>query len=631
MLYVSSTSAARRTGLLMLFWVFSIFHAYTQRVEGEWKDTAFIRQFYQKTNADIPMRDGVTLHTSIYSPRDHSVDYPVIFNRTPYGIESSSEAFSRLLPEYSHFLEAGYIIVLQDVRGRFMSEGTFLDVRPYQPFKKEKETDENSDTWDSIDWLIHNLNNCNGKVGMIGVSYPGFYTTISIPDAHPALKAVSPQAPVTDWFMGDDWHHHGAFFMMDAFNFYSIFGLPRQSLTRKWSATYDFGSEDNYDFFRKLGSAVNAQKEYFDDSIQFWPELMQHTAYDEFWKARNPLRYLTSVKPAILVVGGWFDAEDLYGTLLTYKTIEDQNPNAVNTLIMGPWAHHQWAVDNGEHLGNIVWGSSTSDHFNELELAFFNHYLKDQENSSLPEASVFITGDNHWHNFASWPPETAKDTSLYLHAGGGITFKKPEKVDPYDEYISDPCNPVPYTITTEFKRNAAYMTADQRFASRRPDVMVYQTEPLDDEVTLTGPLQVDLYISTSGTDADFVVKLIDVFPQNTENLLTKDADSPAGGYQMLIRGDVMRGRYRNSYEKAEPFIPGEITRVSFEMPDVAHCFKKGHCIMVQVQNSWFPLVDRNPQQFIDIYRCSDKDYIKATQRIYHDASYPSCIHIKIWK
>ncbi len=595
----------------------------------DWKNPDEIRKYYDKKDVYIAMRDGVKLYTSIYSPKDRTHFYPVILTRTPYGIESSWEEFSKMLPEYSHFLESGYIIVFQDVRGRFMSEGSFVDVRPYIEVKKKKETDENSDTWDTVDWLIHNLRGCNGKVGVMGVSYPGFYSTMALPNAHPAIKVVSPQAPVTDWFMGDDWHHHGAFFLSDAFSFYANFGRPRHGLTRKWPPSVDYGDTDDYEFFMRLGPLLNARKRYFDDSIRFWNDLMDHPNYDDFWKARNPLRYLSDIRPAVLVVGGWFDAEDLFGTLMTYKTIEAQNPENQNRIIMGPWSHHQWSKGPGDKLGDISWDVNTTDYFNTLELRFFNYYLKDEGEMNIPEANVFIGGENSWHGFSEWPPEQAKDTVLYLLDEGRLAFSSPGKDLSFDEYVSDPSNPVPYISGIHARRTAEYMTADQRFAARRPDVMTYQTGTLSHDITFTGPLQVNLYVSTTGTDADYVVKLIDVLPPGAGTVNPDEPDVVLPGYQMLVRGDIMRGRFRNSYEKPEAMVPGEVTRVEFEMPDIAYCFKAGHQIMVQVQNSWFPLVDRNPQQFVDIYHCTEGDFVKATQRIYHDAQRPSGITVKV--
>ncbi len=589
----------------------------------------YIHEHYEKQEVYITMRDGVRLFTSVYSPRDKSRKYPILMTRTPYDIEPEADKYSGRLANYIHLMKDGYIMVMQDVRGRYMSEGGFEDVRPYNPHKKKKETDENSDTWDTIDWLVKNVDNNNGKVGIYGISYPGFYSTMSLPAAHPALKAVSPQAPVTNWFLGDDWHHNGAFFIMDAFNFYSTFGRPRRALTRKRLNNFDYPVDDNYQFFMDIGPVKNVTEKYFGDTIQFWPGLMSHPDYDDFWKARNVLPHLTDVKPAVLVVGGWFDAEDLFGPLHTYAAIERQNPVNNCRLVMGPWSHGQWAGGNTTHLGNVYWGGNPAEHYKALERNFFNFYLKGEGEMEIPEASVYITGANEWAAFDTWPPKQVMKKQLFFHENGGLVFTPPSANDSYDEYVADPAKPVPYTEDVHLHRTREYMTDDQRFAARRPDVMVYSTEILTEDITLTGPVTVNLYVSTTGTDADYVVKLIDVFPDKVADYPKNEKGVPMGDYQMLVRGDVFRGRFRESFEKPVPFIPGEVSKVSFTLQDLAHTFKKGHKIMIQVQNSWFPLVDRNPQQFVDIYNCGEKDFIKATHRIYHDRDRPSGIEFLI--
>ncbi len=589
----------------------------------------YIRKHYDKKEVYITMRDGVRLFTSIYSPKNKKQTYPILMTRTPYDIEPVKKEYSGRLASYIHLMKGGYIIVMQDVRGRYMSEGTFEDVRPFIPDKKGKEIDENSDTWDTIDWLVKNVKNNNGRVGVFGISYPGFYSTMSLPDAHPALKAVSPQAPVTDWFLGDDWHHNGALFLIDAFTFYSSFGRPRKGLTRERFSGFVFPVDDNYQFFLDIGPVKNVQKKYFDDSIQFWPEMMSHPNYDDFWKARTVLPHLKNIKPAVLVVGGLFDAEDLYGPWYTYQAIEKQNKENENRIVMGPWSHGQWASGNTTHLGNIYWGGNPAEHFKELELQFFNYYLKGEGEMTIPEASIYITGSNRWAAFDSWPPKNTREKHLYLREGGGLSFDAPGLAESFDEYVADPAKPVPYTEDVHLRRTTEYMTDDQRFAARRPDVMVYSTEVLKEDITVTGPVQVDLYVSTTGTDADYVVKLIDVFPDKVDDQPRNEKHVPMGGYQMLVRGDIFRGRFRESYEKPVPFVPGEVTEVPFELRDLAHTFKKGHRIMIQVQNSWFPLADRNPQQFVDIYQCDEKDFIKATHRIYHDRKRPSGITFSI--
>jgi uncharacterized protein len=593
-----------------------------------------LKQKYNKQEVYITMRDGIRLFTSIYTPKNNSVTHPVLLNRTPYDIEpAGADNFNIFMQLYGRYAEEEYIMVFQDVRGKYMSEGVFEDIRPVIPEKKgDKEIDESTDTWDTVDWLIKNVENNNGNVGIFGISYPGFYSTMGLINAHPAVKAVSPQAPVTAWFIGDDFHHNGAFFLLDCFTFYYSNGQPHRKLTRRGSAGFKWPVPDNYEFFLSLGAVKNIAPKYLGDSIKFWNDAFAHPDYDSFWKSRDPRPFLKNVRPAVMTVGGWFDAEDLYGALNTYKAIEKQNPPETrNFLVMGPWSHGQWAFGKGTNLGNIYWGMDANEKFAEMEKKFFNYYLKGEGKSDLAEATIFVTGSNEWRNFETWPPKNVMQKNLYFHPGESASFEIPKGNSSYDEYVSDPLKPVPYAEAVHTNRTAEYMTDDQRFASRRPDVEVYQTDILSEDITVTGPLTADLFVTTTGTDADFIVKLIDVFPSDTKAPEGADIKVPLGDYQMLIRGEVFRAKYRNSFEKPEPFIPGKVTEVKYELPDVAHTFKKGHRIMVQVQNSWFPLVDRNPQKFTDIYTCSDSDFVKATQRIYHDSKNASHITVNILK
>ncbi len=585
-----------------------------------------------KTEVYIPMRDGVRLFTSFYVPKDTSRTYPILLRRTPYNSEPRGEdGYTPRLAIDADLVEEGYILAFQDVRGRYMSEGEFMDVRPYNPDKQsEQDIDENSDTWDTIDWLIKNVPHNNGSVGISGISYPGFYATMSLPDAHPALKAVSPQAPVTNWFIGDDFHHNGAFFLMDGFRFYSSFGRPRPEPTREQLSGFEFPNQDNYEFFLELGPIKNVEAKFFGDSIRFWSEVMDHPDYDDWWKARDPLPHLKDIEPAVLVVGGWFDAEDLFGPLNVYKAIETQSPPTTeNRLLMGPWFHGQWAFDEGDNLGNVHWSDNTSDLYDDIELRFFNYYLKDEGTLDLAEATMYDTGALEWLEFETWPPAGIAEKELYFHAGEGLSFSPPTSAESYDEYVADPMRPVPYTEDVHQRRTREYMTDDQRFAARRPDVMVYESEILTEPVTLAGPIVADLFVSTTGTDADYVIKLIDVFPDSLRDYPSNDKSVPMAGYQMLVRGEVLRGRYRNSFETPEPFVPDEVTSVRFEIPGVMHTFEPGHRIMIQVQNSWFPLVDRNPQTFVNIYEADEEDFQKATHRIYHDAERPSSVKVSV--
>jgi putative CocE/NonD family hydrolase len=599
-------------------------------------DSAYVRDNYTKIERNIPMRDGVKLFTSVYIPKNQDKKYPFMINRTPYTVSPYGETkYKTTLGPSPLFLKEGFIFVYQDVRGKWMSEGQFEDIRPHIDQKKsKKDIDESSDTYDTVDWLIKNIPNNNGKAGIYGISYPGFYSSAALPGAHSALKAVSPQAPVTDWFMGDDFHHNGAFMLADAFSFYSSFGVPRPHpiTPDKGPKGFKFPIKDNYRFYLSLGALKNVKLKYFGDTIKFWNDLMEHGTHDAFWKARNIQPHLKGIKPAVLVVGGFFDAEDAYGALHTYQSIESQNPSAKNSLVMGPWFHGGWARGTGLSFGDISFGQPTGTWYQQnVEFPFFMHYLKDTKDAVPAEATIFITGSNEWKKFPAWPPPAAATQTLYLQANGQLSFEAPQSADSFDEYVSDSNNPVPFQDGVKETRTREYMIDDQRFAARRPDVKVYQTPALTEDLTLAGPLVADLAVSTTGTDADYIVKLIDVYPEDAEATQPNPKGLIMGGYEMLVRGEVMRGKFRNSFEQPEAFVPGEITKVKYSLPDVAHTFKKGHRIMIQVQNSWFPLVDRNPQQFLDIYHADDKDFIKATQRIYHDQAHASSLTVTVLK
>jgi len=593
-------------------------------------DSIWVRDNYYKIERMVPMRDGISLFTAFYIPKSTAEKHPILMNRTPYSCRpyGENEFNPRLYSSYwFNYLKEGYIIAIQDVRGKYMSEGVFEDVRPFNTTKKGKEIDEASDTYDAIEWMINNLPDNNKRVGAFGISYPGFYATMAALSGHPALKAVSPQAPVTDWFQGDDFHHNGAFMLMDGFNFYSGFGKPRPKPTTESSPGFRVPGMDNYDFYLKTGAMKNFTK-IMGDSIAFWKDLMNHPDYDEWWKARNPRNFVSNIKPAILVVGGLFDAEDCFGAWSLYKAIEEKNPLTENRLVMGPWIHGGWGGrGDGSFLGNVRFGSKTAEYYQKnIEIPFFNFYLKLRGTvRDIAEASIFFTGENEWKNLKTWPPAGVESKNLYTTTNGGLSFdSKATAGNTFSEYISDPAHPVPYTEDVHMGRTREYMIDDQRFASRRPDVLTFSTGVLTADLTLAGPLVADLMASISTTDADFVVKLIDVFPDDfkyDEKEFGKGNGEtyPMGGYQMLVRGEIMRGRYRNSFEKPEAFVPNKITEVKYTLPDMAHTFKKGHKLMIQIQSSWFPLADRNPQQFVDIYHCNDSDFQKATIRIYHNS------------
>ncbi len=620
------------------FLLILLFSLIVIKLSAQNADSMWVRENYYKTERMITMRDGINLFTAFYIPKDSSVKHPIIFNRTPYTCQPYGEdKFNTRLYEsyWINYLKEGYIIAIQDVRGKWMSEGEYVDVRPFNPNKKGKEIDEASDTYDAIDWMINNIPGNNKRVGVFGISYPGFYSTMAALSNHPALKAVSPQAPVTDWFIGDDFHHGGALMIMDAFNFYSGFGKPRPKPTMVGSPGFNIPSQDNYDFFLRTGALKNFSK-IMGDSIAFWNDLMNHPNYDEWWKARNPRNFVTNVKPAMLEVGGLFDAEDCFGAWNLYKAIEEKSKHTDNRLVMGPWFHGGWGGrSDGSYLGNVRFGSKTSEYYQKnIEIPFFNFYLKLKGTvHDIAEANIFFSGQNEWKTFTQWPPENVEYKNLYAKWDGRLSFQnganlfkpedRPKRPQSFSEYISDPAHPVPYTEDVHLGRTREYMTDDQRFASRRPDVLTFGTDILYDDVTLAGPVVADLMVSLSTTDADFVVKLIDVFPDDfkyDEKEMGKGNGNsyPMGGYQMLVRGEIFRGKFRNSFEKPEPFVPGKITEVKYTLPDVAHTFKKGHKIMIQIQSSWFPIADRNPQIFTDIYHCSDSDFQKSTIRVYHD-------------
>ncbi|MBG9378366.1 CocE/NonD family hydrolase [Panacibacter sp. DH6] len=605
-------------------------------------DSTWIVNNYTKKELYIPMRDGVKLFTTLYIPRDNSEKHPLLMTRTPYSCAPYGEDKWRpFWKSYvKNYFKENYIIVLQDVRGRWMSEGEFVNIRPFNPNKKGNETDEASDTYDAIDWLVKNTGGNNGNVGVFGISYPGFYSTMAAASNHPALKAVSPQAPVTNWFIGDDFHHNGAFFQMDGFAFYSSFGKPRPKPTTEGPKEFDYYTHDNYKFYLEAGSLPRLAA-YMGDSIAFWKDLYAHPDYDAWWKARDARNATKKLQPAMLWVGGLFDAEDCWGAWNAYKAAEKNNPGkAFNKIVEGPWYHGQWASNDGTHLGNVHFDAKTNEYFQQnLEIPFFNYFLKGKGDvSTIAEATIFITGANEWKTFEQWPPAKTENKTIYLQQTGKLGWAKPTASKSSTVYTSDPAHPVPYTEDVHFNRTREYMTDDQRFAARRPDVLTFQTDTLSEDLTVTGPVLADLFTSISTTDADFVVKIIDVFPDNLSyNNVDIYADNdpaktyPMGGYQMLVRGEIFRGRYRNSYETPAAFTPGKVEEVKYELPDIAHTFKKGHRLMIQIQSSWFPLVDRNPQQFINIYKATAADFITSDITIYHNTQYASRIVLPVLK
>ena len=588
-------------------------------------DSVYMRTNYSKSEHFIPMRDGIKLYTIVYTPKDTSKKHPFLMNRTCYNASGNDNYKVRTPSPY--LIQEGYILVYQDVRGRYMSEGVFDNTPPNIPGnnpKDKKSIDESSDAWDTIEWLLKNVKPNNGRVGMFGISYPGFYAAAALPDAHPALKAVSPQAPIADFFF-DDFHHMGAFLQSYTAAF-AVFGYQKNTQTKENWYNKEAGRfrnqkiADGYDFHLKTGPLKNFTEKYHFDNF-FWNQIIDHPNYDSFWQERNILPHLRKVTPAVMTVGGWFDAEDLYGPLNIYKSIERNNPTTTNTLVMGPWGHGDWARERGKSTHNhIYFGDSISTFYQkEMERNFFGKHLKDQANQTLPEAYIFDTGNKQWKTFETWPPKGLPSYKLYFNANGVLSINKPAAEKTSFQYTSDPMKPVPYTSQTEGLTFTPrrFMSDDQREASKRPDVLTFETEPLTEDLVLSGEIMARLQVAMTGTDADFIVKLIDVYPQDHPNYEHNPANIIMGGYQQLVRHETFRGRFRNGFDKPQPFVPNEVTKVEFPLQDVLHTFKKGHRIMIQIHSTWFPYIDRNPQKYVEnIYKADASDFIKSTLTIF---------------
>ena len=588
-------------------------------------DSSEVRAQYTKFEYRIPMRDGVHLFTAVYVPKDQSQKYPILMARTPYSVAPyGPDAYPNHLGPSPKFAEHKYIFVYQDVRGRFLSEGEFVEMRPeIASPQNPREIDESTDTYDTIDWLLKNVPNNNGKVGLYGISYPGFFASAGLVHAHPALIAVSPQAPIADLYMGDDAYHNGAFFLIANFSFYTFFGKQHNpELPAKHEKEFDYGTKDGYQFYLDAGPLSNLDGKYLHGANSYWTDIVVHTTYDKFWKSRDILPHLQDIRPAVLIVGGWFDAEDLSGTFKTYQAIVQHSPRADARLVMGPWVHGGWFGSPGDKLGKIGFGARTADLFrDQIELPFFEHYLKDAPDPNLPKAYVFETGKNEWQRKSEWPPANVTPQRFYLSERGTLARQAPQSANAFDEYSSDPNNPVPFYSKPTLEMAREYMDADQRFVEHRADVLTYQSEPLAEDLTIAGPINPSLAVSTTGTDSDFIVKLIDVYPQN--------APGELGGYEQLVRGEPFRGKFRHSFEHPEPFQPGAIERIQFAMPDVYHCFQKGHRVMVQIQSSWFPLADRNPQTFTEIPNASPSQFVRATERVYRSRDAVSYVELSV--
>ena len=612
-----------------------------------------LKEHYTKYEYKVPMRDGKTLFTAVYAPKDGSKTYPFLMVRTPYSVAPYGvDEYREKLGPSLDFDKAGYIFVFQDVRGRNMSEGKFIDMTPHQVNKKSNtDIDESTDMFDSAEWLLKNVSNNNGRIGLWGISYPGFYVAASIIDSHPAIKAASPQAPVTDMYMNDDSYHGGAFMLAANFGFYTSFKQQANPIVApKKGDAFEYGTEDGYEFYLKHGTLAKLDKLIDKPEYFMWKNNWQNDRYDDFWKSRNIANHLKNIKTAVLTVGGFFDAEDPQGPLTTYRMIEKNNPGIYNGLVMGPWVHGGWARVDGEYIGMVSFAAKTSEYFQKnIAFPFFEKNLKEKPDAKiadikLAKANVFESGTNIWRQFSSWPPAQVRATTLYFQDGGKLAFNAPAISEPvFDTYVSDPAKPVPFINYTAISVPQEYMVGDQRFASTRTDVLTYQTEVLETDITIAGPISPKLFVSTSGTDSDWVVKLIDVYPSelpDQKNAASAGVTVPPrndvappkiklAGYQQLIRGEPFRGKYRNSWEQPEPFQPNVPTAVNFTMPDVMHTFRRGHRIMVQVQSSWFPLTDRNPQVFMRIPAAMPEDFKAATQRVYRSAQLPSGVVLQV--
>ncbi len=609
-----------------------------------------LRETYTKYEYRIPMRDGTKLFTVVYVPKDASKTYPFLINRTPYsaGVRAEGELhygedwFPKQIGPSKEFEDAGYIFVKQDVRGRYMSEGRWQEMTPHvNPRRAAGEGQESQDMYDTMEWLLKHVPNNNGKAGIYGISYPGFYTSASIIDSHPAIKAASPQAPVTDLYMGDDSYHGGAFMLAANFGFYASFTEQQNPtpLPKTW-ADFDYGAADSYDFFLKHRTLTNILGTLTDNQRALLAPTIEHDTYDSFWQTRAIAPHLKNVKAAVLTVGGWFDAEDPQGPFTTYHAIGKNNPAIFNGLVMGPWVHGGWARYDGKQLGRVSFDSKTGEYFRQhIQFPFFEQQLKGVKPAQpIAEVTAFETGSNVWRRYTAWPPVQAKARTLYFGPNGTLAWQQPAAGAGFDEYVSDPNKPVPYIGYPATSVPQEYMVSDQRFAATRPDVLVYRSEVLDEDVTVAGPVTPKLFVSTTGTDSDWVVKLIDVYPaeypagEQPPRGNANDVAPPRGtmaGYQQLVRANPLRGKFRNGYEHPEPFVPGKVEAISYHLGDVNHTFRRGHRIMVQVQSSWFPLVDLNPQTFVTIPKAKPEDFKAATQRVYHAAQTPSGLQLLV--
>jgi len=610
----------------------------------------FARTHYAKFEYRIPMRDGAKMFVAVYVPKPGEFKdagpYPFLVTKTPYSCGPYGvDKFPERVGPSRELMESGYIFVCEDARGRNMSEGVFQEMNPHIDDKKSpKDVDESSDMYDTVEFLLKNVPNNNGKVGITGISYPGFYTSASIIDSHPAIKAASPQAPMTDLFFNDDGYHGGAFMLSANYGFYRFFIPQKNPLIPAPFGAHAPSATENPDGYTTLLAAgptsnLDQGKDYLDGKNWLFHDQLMHTTYDDYWQKRDLSRHMKNVHAAVMVVGGWFDAEDLSGPFKTFHAIDRYNPGAVNTLVIGPWTHGGWSRADGDRLGDVMFNAKTSLFFREkIELPFYEYYLKGRSGAPLPKAYVFETGTNVWKTYDAWPPKQAVAKTLYFHANGKLSFTSPTDKSGVDEYVSDPAHPVPFVGYPTDTVPQRYMDDDQRFAATRSDVLVYVSDVLTEDVTIAGPVRPKLKIASTGTDSDFVVKLIDVYPYDYPlppgvDLANKRVLGAApvvmGGYEQLVRGEPMRAKFRDSWEKPVSLTPGKMVSLNGEMPDVNHTFRAGHRIMVQVQSSWFPLVDRNPQTFTEIPLAKPEQFVKATESVYRNADAASGVEVMV--
>ncbi len=584
------------------------------------------RAAYEHTSADIPMRDGLSLHVEIYAPKSQTEPLPFLFQRTPYGVEGAG---GRLTGGYADLADEGYIFVFQDIRGRYKSEGTFVMQRPPRPVDSPSQAvDEATDTHDSIEWLLKHVPKNNGRVGMLGVSYDGWTAAMGMLGAHPALRAVSPQASPADMWIGDDFHHNGAFRLSYGFEYAYLTEASKEN------SDFDFDRYDTYDWYLALGPLSNVQAKVLKNkTLPTWTDFVNHPNYDEFWKRQAMKPYLTRVTVPTLNVAGWWDLEDFYGPVTIYRELEKHDQRAQNFLVVGPWRHGGWGGGPGQKLGKIDFGSPTGEYFRKnIQAPFFAYHLKDRGTLSQAEATVFESGSNRWRTFDSWPPKRAVTRSLYFHAGGKLSFDPPASTEGsrFDAYVSDPAHPVPYRTRpiepTYYPKGSGWSTwllEDQRFVQQRPDVLSWETEPLTEDVVVAGEITAKLFASTTGRDADWVVKLIDVYPE------TYEPDFKLGGYQLMVANDVFRGRFWKSYERPVALVPNAVTPFTIDLHTQSYRFQKGHRIMVQVQSTWFPIIDRNPQTWMaNIFQAKDADFQKQTHRVWRVPGQASRVEVQ---